>query len=77
MAICSYLVIPEPGQAASVQARLESLPGCDVVPSLDHEILLLVTDTPDDAADRALRDRIEALDGLQSLVLTFGEVRQA
>jgi nitrate reductase NapAB chaperone NapD len=77
MAICSYLVMPEPGQADALRERLASIPGCEVVPAENAELLLLVTETADRAGDEALRDRLEALDGIQALVLTFGEVEAA
>jgi nitrate reductase NapAB chaperone NapD len=77
MAICSYLVIPEAGAATAVLERIAALPGCDVVPALEHDILLLVTETADVESDEALRGRIEALEGVQALMLTFAEVGRA
>lgn len=77
MAICSYLVIPEPGGRASLSARLGALPGCETVPADNRDLLVLVTDTPDRKAEGELRARIEAMDGIQALILTFGEVDAA
>jgi nitrate reductase NapAB chaperone NapD len=77
MAICSYLVMPEPGQADALRERLASLPGCEVTPAENADLLLLVTEAADRAADEALRGRLEALDGIQAMVLTFGEVEAA
>lgn len=74
MAIRSYLVIPAPGEAGAARERLASLPGCEVLPADSAELLVLVTETADRRADDALRDRIEALDGIHALVLTFAEV---
>lgn len=74
MAICSYVVIPQRGERDALCARLEALPGCDVVPSVNRDLIVLVTDTPDRDEETMLRDRIERLDGIQALVLTFGEV---
>lgn len=74
MAICSYLVIPEEGRAGSLAERLASLPGCDVVPARNRDLLLLVTDTDGPDEDEALRSRLEGMEGLQALVLTFGEI---
>jgi nitrate reductase NapAB chaperone NapD len=74
MPICSYLVIPEPGQADALRQRLVTLPGCEVLPAENRDLLVLVTETADRAADDGLRHRIEALDGIQALVLTFAEV---
>lgn len=74
MAICSYLVIPRPGEMEALCERLTALPGCDAVPAMNHDLLVLVTDTPDRAQENQLRERIEGMDGIQALVLTFGEV---
>ena len=74
MGICSYLVIPEPGEGEAVCGRLAGLPGCDVLPAENHELLVLVADTLDAREEQALRDRVEGLDGVQALVLTFAEV---
>jgi nitrate reductase NapAB chaperone NapD len=74
MAICSYLVIPEPGQGNALRERLLALSGCEVIAARNQDLLVLVTETADRAEDEALRRRIEALDGIQALVLTFGEV---
>jgi len=74
MAICSYLVIPRPGETETLRRRLGAMSGCEVTPAVNRDLLVLVTDTPDRAGEETLRDRIERLDGIQALVLTFGEV---
>ena len=74
MPICSYLVIPEDGAVAGVAERLTALPGCDVVSAENRDVLILVTETPDLAEESALRHRVEALEGIQALLLTFGEI---
>ena len=74
MPICSYLVIPEDGALAGVAERLTALPGCDVVSAENRDVLILVTETPGLEEESALRHRVEALDGIQALLLTFGEI---
>ena len=74
MPICSYLVIPEHGASQRVAGRLAALPGCDVVPAENRDVLVLVTDTPGFEEESALRREVEALDGIQALLLTFGEI---
>jgi nitrate reductase NapAB chaperone NapD len=74
MPICSYLVVPEPGATDAVRARLALLPGCDVLQAENRDLLVLVTDTADREEEEALRGRVEALDGIGALLLTFGEV---
>jgi hypothetical protein len=48
--------------------------GCEVVPALNSDLVLLVTTTPDPTVDRDLRSRIESLPGVEALLLTFGEI---
>lgn len=74
MPICSYLVIPEKGEGAHVRAHLEALPGCEVVPSVNRDVFILVTDTADLPEEEALRLSVESMDGIQTLLLTFGEI---
>ena len=74
MPIASYLVIPSDGAAEALTERLAALPGCDVVRAESHNVLLLVTDTPTAEADEMLRDRLQQLDGIRALVLTFGGI---
>jgi nitrate reductase NapAB chaperone NapD len=74
MGICSYLAIPRPGQRDALARGLAELEGCEVVPSVNRDVVLVVAESPDREGERALRRRMEDLDGLQSLVLTFAEV---
>ena len=45
MAVCSYLVFPAVGEREAVHAKLTEMPGCDVVPSTNRDVLMLITDT--------------------------------
>jgi nitrate reductase NapAB chaperone NapD len=74
MPICSYLVIPEEGATDRVRADLASIPECEVVRAENRDVLLLVTETPGLEEEDALRSAVEAMDGIQALLLTFGEI---
>lgn len=74
MPICSYLVIPERGATDRVQSRLAAIPGCDVVRARNRDLLILVTETPGLEEESELREEVEGLDGIQALLLTFGEI---
>lgn len=74
MPICSYLVITERGATETVSERLARLPGCDAVRAENRDVLILVTDTPGLEEESDLRRRVEAIDGIQALLLTFGEI---
>jgi nitrate reductase NapAB chaperone NapD len=74
MPVCSYVVIPREGAVAAVEARLLALPGCEVVRAENRDLLLLVTDTADAEQEQALTRTLESMDGIASMVLTFGEL---
>lgn len=74
MPICSYLVIPEEGATLGVRDRLAGMPECDVVAAENRDVLILVTDTEGLQREEALRSTIEAMEGIQALLLTFGEI---
>lgn len=74
MPICSYLVIPETDAGHRVRRRLEAMPGCDVFEAKNRDVLILVTDTPGLVEEEALRRSVEGMDGIQALLLTFGEI---
>jgi nitrate reductase NapAB chaperone NapD len=74
MPICSYLVIPQRGSKGRVRERLSRLRGCDVVAAGNRDVLILVTETESLEEESDLRARVEAIDGIQALMLTFGEI---
>ncbi len=74
MPICSYLVIPREGDADRVQGRLADLPKCEVVRARNRDVLILVTETGGLEEEEELRSSVEAMDGIQALLLTFGEI---
>jgi nitrate reductase NapAB chaperone NapD len=71
MPICSYLVYPEAGAAQDVQRRLADLPGCSVYPAEGHDLLMLVTDTPDEEKERALQKQLQAQPQINLLAMSF------
>ena len=74
MPVCGYVLVPDVEGRAVLLDRLSCLPGCEVVPAQNSDVLLLVTTTPGPREDRELRQRIESLPGLDALLLTFGEI---
>jgi len=74
MPICSYLVIPEEGATDRVRDGLAGVPGCEVERAENRDVLILVTDTPGLEEEGRLRSRVEAMEGIQALLLTFGEI---
>ncbi|MBI5550535.1 MAG: hypothetical protein HY911_03435 [Desulfobacterales bacterium] len=72
MPVFSYLAYPVKGRKQGLLEALSALAHCNVVAADKQEVLLLVTDTPDDDTEKVLQDRLKALDSLQSLSMTFG-----
>ncbi len=72
MPIFSYLAIPTKGCREKLRTDFSSLEFCEVIPAENQDLLVLVTDTPDDASEKDLQRKLKDLQSLQSLSLTFG-----
>lgn len=73
MPVCSYLVVPGEDRRV-VAGRLSALDGCHAIAAENRDVIMLVTESDDDAAEAELRARLEEVPGIQSMVLTFGEI---
>ena len=51
---------------------LAALDYCEVTPAENEEILILLTDTPDENSEKALQKKLKTLKSLESLGMTFG-----
>ena len=74
MPVFSYLAYPEHGKKEQLRKDLLALDYCEVTPAMNAEILILLTDTPDDEAEKTLQQKIKNLKSLQSLGMTFGHM---
>ena len=72
MPIFSYLAIPMSGAKESLCAELADLKYCQVIPATNQDVVVLVTDTPDETTEEALQGTLKTLQSLQSLSLAFG-----
>ena len=72
MPIKSYLAYPAPGRAEAVAESLAALDGCDVFPALNQEVLILVTDTPDEPAETWLEEQLQLVPDIHCLALVSG-----
>ena len=72
MPVFSYLAYPKPGAKDALRNDLESLEYCEVMPADNEEILILVTDTPDENKEKKLQKKLKKLKSLESLGMTFG-----
>lgn len=72
MPIFSYLAYPVQGEKAQLVNDLTALDFCEVTPAENGEVLILVTDTPDEEAEKQLQEKLKDLKSLESLGMTFG-----
>jgi nitrate reductase NapAB chaperone NapD len=70
--VFSYLAYPEQGAKEQLLKDLAALDYCEVTPAENKEVLILVTDTPEEEKEKALQKKLNELKSLQSLGMTFG-----
>ena len=72
MPVFSYLAYPVKGAKERLIDELAALEYCEVTPAENEEVLILVTDTPDEETEKKLQEKLKALTSLESLGMTFG-----
>jgi nitrate reductase NapAB chaperone NapD len=72
MPVFSYLAYPIQGAKEQLLNDLAVLDYCEVTPAENKEVLILVTDTPDEETEEKLQKKLKALKSLESLGMTFG-----
>ena len=72
MPVFSYLAYPVKGAKEKLLNDLAALDYCAVTPAENEEILILVTDTPDENVEDELQKNLNSLKSLESLGMTFG-----
>jgi nitrate reductase NapAB chaperone NapD len=72
MPVFSYLAYPVRGEKEKLLNDLAALDHCEVMPAENEEVMILVTDTPDEDEEKALQKKLKRLKSLQSLGMTFG-----
>ncbi|MGH7311183.1 MAG: hypothetical protein ACREK6_21085 [Candidatus Rokuibacteriota bacterium] len=72
MPIKSYLAHAIAGRREELAQHLRALAACAVVPATNQDVVVLVTDTPDEAAEEALGLALARVPGLQCLTLVAG-----
>ena len=72
MPIFSYLAIPKKDARKTLCEELSALEHCQIIPADNQDVVVLVTDTPDDPIEKKLQHTIKSLPSLQSLSLAFG-----
>jgi hypothetical protein len=70
--IKSYLAHAIEGQRDQLGRALGALEGCTIVPATNRDVVVLVTDTADEAAEQNLQESLALVPGLQCLTLVAG-----
>ena len=69
MPIKSYLVVPHKGQKEQLIEELKAYPECEVTSADNKEVLILLTETPNEEEDKSLFKKLNDLKNLQLLTL--------
>jgi nitrate reductase NapAB chaperone NapD len=72
MPVFSYLAFPVQGAKMDLVKDLSALEHCEVTPAEKEEVLILVTDTPNEKKEKELQEIFRSLKSLQSLSMTYG-----
>lgn len=72
MPIFSYLAIPKKDARKSLCKELSAIEHCQIIPAANQDVVVLVTDTPDDHTEKELQYQLKSLPSMQSLSLAFG-----
>lgn len=72
MPIKSYLAHPIEGKKKELQQAISLLNGCEIIPAKNKDVLIVVTETKDDAEDKSLKVSIETIKSLKLLALVSG-----
>ena len=72
MPIFSYLALPMTDAMEQLTADLSATEYCEIIPSDNQEVVVLVTDTPDENVEKELQYILKKIPSLQSISMTFG-----
>jgi nitrate reductase NapAB chaperone NapD len=72
MPVFSYIAYPMNGEKEKLFNELSATKHCEVIQADKDEVIIIVTDTPDDTKEKELQIRLKSLTSLQSLSMTFG-----
>jgi nitrate reductase NapAB chaperone NapD len=74
MPVFAYLAHPVNGAKKKLFQELRTLEYCEAAPADNEEIIILVTDTPDNETEEHLQKKLAEISSLQCLSMTFGHV---
>lgn len=72
MPIKSYVAFPHKGEKNQLIKVLENTEHCEVVPSTNKDVLVLVTDTKNDEQEEVLQQTLDSIKEIEHLNLVSG-----
>ncbi|AXT20017.1 hypothetical protein D7030_02535 [Flavobacteriaceae bacterium AU392] len=72
MPIKSYLAHPCDGQKEHLILALSALEECEVIPSKNKDVLILITDTLNKVSEEILKEKLEKIESLKLLAMVSG-----
>jgi len=72
MPVKSYITFPQPGKKELLIKILQENKYCEVLPSVNKDIIVLITDTINDEQEEALQRTIETIKEIEHLTLVSG-----
>ena len=68
----SYLVTPVPGEMNTLVKELNNTDYCEAVAANNEELIILVTETPDEKTEKELQRKLKGFQNIQSVSMTYG-----
>jgi nitrate reductase NapAB chaperone NapD len=72
MPIKSYLAHPFKGGKNQLMKELSEIKGCEVIPSENMNVLILITDTKTKKQEQFIENQLDGIGSLQSLAMVSG-----
>ena len=72
MPIMSYLAYPAEGKKEELVEELGKIKGCSIRPAIDHDLVVVVTDTPGREQEKEVQERLQGIESLAFLALVAG-----
>ena len=72
MPIKSYIAHPQDGKFKELLSALAVIENCEIIPSENKEIVVVITDTKNDIEDNSIQIKINAIKSLKMLSLVSG-----
>lgn len=72
MPVKSYLIVPHSDQKLALVNEVRNIPGCEIHPAENQEVLVLVTDTSNEDEEQQLFRKVENNKKIRHITLVSG-----